>query len=95
MRVDIMLVANISKEPYLTLWYEHCDAESMYRCIANPFVVEAAGFVEPIKIRFVTLTAPEIERADFEIGKKIGSCCIRPRFVNQRARKRRLRGCIS
>src|SRR5689334_14706554 len=41
----IVLIPNISKEPSLTLGYEHRYAQRMDRCVTKPFVVETAAFV--------------------------------------------------
>lgn len=65
--VDIMLIANIPKVPHLTFRQEHSHAERMHGCVAKALVVEPAGFVEPVEIRFVCFAAPEVERADLEV----------------------------
>lgn len=73
MIIYIVLIPNIPEEPNLPLGQKHCNAESVDRCITEALIVEAARFVEPLKVRFVRFVAPEIQRAYFEVGEKLAA----------------------
>ena len=43
----------------------------MNRCITESLVVKPTSFVEPVEVSLVFLGAPEVERANFEVGEEL------------------------
>ena len=69
--VDVMLVSNIPKEPYLALRHEHSHTQSMYGRISKSLVIEATSSIQPVKVSFIRLAAKEVQVPDFEIREEL------------------------
>ena len=69
--VDVMLVSDISKKPYLAFRHEHSNTQSMYGRITKSLVVEATSFVKPIKVSLIRFAAEEIETSNLEIREEL------------------------
>lgn len=65
--VDIMLIANVPKEPYLALRHEHSYTQRMDRGISESLVVEASSSIQPIKVSFIRFASEEIQVPNLEI----------------------------
>lgn len=69
--VDVVLVSNISEEPYLALRYEHGHTQSMYRRISKSLVVEAASSIQPVKVSFIRFAAEEVQIPNLEVREEL------------------------
>lgn len=69
--VDVMLVSNIPKEPYLAFRHKHSHTQSVYRCISKSLVVEAPSSIQPVKISFVRFSAEEIQVPNLKVREEL------------------------
>ena len=69
--VDVMLVSNVPKEPYLPLRHEHGYTQSMYRRISKSLVVEASSPIQPVKVSFIRFTTEEIQVPNLKVGEEL------------------------
>ena len=69
--VDVMLISDISKEPYLAFRYEQGNTQSMYGRITKSFVVETTSSVQPIKVSLIRFATKELETSNLEIREEL------------------------
>ena len=65
--VDIVLIANVSKEPDLALGYEHGHAQSVDRRITKSFVVKPAASVKPVEVFLIGFAPEVVEVANLKV----------------------------
>ena len=69
--VDVMLIANVSKEPNLTFWGEHGNAERVDWGIPKPLVEEPSSFIQPAEVFLIGFAAEVVEIPDFKVREKL------------------------
>lgn len=67
MQIDIMLIPHIPKEPDLLFGHKHRHTKRVHRRISKPLIIKPTGTIQPVEIRFILLTPPEVQGADLEI----------------------------
>ena len=74
--IDVMLVSDISKEPYLALGYEHGHTQSMYRSVSKSLIIEASSSVQPVKVFLIRFAAEEVQVPNLEVREELAIVVI-------------------
>jgi len=69
--IHIMLIVDVSGEPYFALWQEHRNTQRVYWCVSKAFINETSTSVKPLETLLVCFTPPKVQATDLEIGEEL------------------------